>query len=177
MSRVASSSIRGMALAYALVVLSLTAASLSTAAGVFAERPTSGCPVTVVSPATRPPMSVPASFNYGNAKIAVALFPTSGKLVAGRLPSGGSRATINPDGSIYAKYGWWRAGSAKPVISGSLWTDPRRHLQASVPGGYGSGFQATGLTFPTTGCWRVTGRVGRTALHFTVLVSKSRLGP
>jgi len=161
-----------------LVVLSLAAVSLTTAAGAgVVERSSSRCAVTVVSAATRPPRSVPASFNYGNAKIAVALFPTNGKLVAGRLPSGGSRATINADGSIYAKYGWWRAGSAKPAIRGSLVTDPHRHLRANVPGGYGSGFQATGLTFPTTGCWRVTGSFGRAALHFTVLVSKSRLGP
>jgi hypothetical protein len=37
--------------------------------------------------------------------------------------------------------------------------------------------QATGLTYATTGCWRVTGRYGRAHLTFTVLVTKSRLGP
>lgn len=171
-------SVRGVTVGRALLVLWLTAASLTSAPAVgAAERSTPGCRVTVVSAATRPPRPVPASFNYGNTKIAVALIPTDGKLVAGRLPSGGSRATINADGSIYAKYGWWRAGSAKPVISGSLMTDPRRHLRASVPGSYGSGFQATGLTFPTTGCWRVTGRFSEAMLHFTVLVTKSPLGP
>jgi len=133
--------------------------------------------VTVVSAATRPPRLVPASFNYGNAKIAVALVPTDGKLIAGRLASGGSRATINADGSIYAKYGWWRTGSARPVISGNLVTDRRIRLRASVPDGYGTGFQATGLTFPTTGCWRVIGRFGKGTLAFTVLVTKSPLGP
>jgi hypothetical protein len=46
-----------------------------------------------------------------------------------------------------------------------------------VPGGYGRGFQATVLTFPTIGCWRVTGRVGRARLTFTLLVTKSPLGP
>jgi hypothetical protein len=40
--------------------------------------------------------------------------------LAGRLPSGGWRATINADGSIDAKYGWWRAGSAKPVTKSPL---------------------------------------------------------
>lgn len=152
------------------------AATLAAAPVGAAERPTQGCRVTVVSAAMRPPRQVPTSFNYGNATIAVALFPKNGELVAGRLASGGSRATINRDGSIYAKYGWWRAGSGKPVISGSLATNPHRHLRASVPGGYGSGFQATALTFPTTGCWRVTGRFGRAVLVFTVLVTKSPLG-
>lgn len=84
---------------------------------------------------------------------------------------------INADGSIYAKYGWWRSGSAKPTVSGSLVTNPSRRLRADVPGGYGSGFQATGLTFPTTGCWHVTGRFGRASLTFTVLVTNSPLGP
>jgi hypothetical protein len=159
------------------VLLCLSATSLAAATpAATAERPTSQCLVTVVRGATRPPRSVPAGFNYGNAKIAVALFPANGKLVAGRLPSGGSRATVNADGSIYAKYGWWRAGSVKPVITGSLVSGPHLHLRASVPDGYGVGFQATGLTFPTTGCWRVTGRFAGRTLVFTVSVTKSPLG-
>jgi hypothetical protein len=161
----------------AFLLLSLVTATAATAAAAkAADRSTSGCRVTVVLAATRPPRPVPASFNYGNAKIAVALVPTNGKLVAGRLPSGGSRATIDADGSVYAKYGWWRAGSAKPVITGSLVADPHQRLRANVPGGYGSGFQATALTFPRTGCWRVTGRFGTARLAFTVLVTKSPLG-
>lgn len=151
-------------------------AALPARAGVSVHR-SPGCRVTVVSAATRPPRSVPASFNYGNAKIAVALFPTNGRLVAGRLRSGGSRAVVNADGSVYAKYGWWRSGSGKPAVNGWLVTDARRRLRADVPGGYGSGFQATGLTFPTTGCWRVTGRFGGSSLAFMVLVTKSPLGP
>jgi hypothetical protein len=134
------------------------------------------CRVTVASAATRPPHPVPPSFNYGNAKIAVALNPVDGKLVAGRLPSGGVRARINPDGSIYAKYGWWRAGSKKPVITGWLIKHPKRRLRVSVPGGYGGGFQAAELTFPTVGCWRVMGKFQNVRLVFTVLVSKSTLG-
>lgn len=165
-------------LAPALIVISTAAVSLAVVPQVgAAEGARLVCRVTVARAATRPPRSVPASFNYGNAKIAVALVPVDGRLVAGRLPSGGSRATINSDGSIYAKYGWWRAGSAKPLITGVLLTDPRRHLRAGVPSGYGSGFQATALTFSTAGCWRVTGRFGGAAVVFTVLVTKSRLGP
>lgn len=84
---------------------------------------------------------------------------------------------INPDGSIYAKFGWWRAGSKRPTIVGwRLGGEPTVRLHADVPGSYGYGFQATGLTFPTTGCWRVTGRFGNARLTFTVLVTKSPLG-
>src|SRR3954469_7722537 len=47
-------------------------------------------------------------FNHGNDSLGVALWP-GGRLVAGRLPGGGSNAQTNPDGSISAKLGWWRA--------------------------------------------------------------------
>jgi hypothetical protein len=132
------------------------------------------CVVTTVERATRPPASVPASFNYGNSRIAVALSPPNGRIVAGRLPGGGYRAEIRKDGSIDAKYGWWRS-QAKPKlrISGDRLDAPAPPLRASVPEGYARGFQATGIIFPTTGCWRVTGRVGTATLVFTVLVSKS----
>ena len=44
-------------------------------------------------------------------------------------------------------------------------------LEASIPDGYGNtGFQATGLSFPTPGCWEVTGRVGEASLTFVTWV-------
>ena len=136
------------------------------------------CVVTTVKRATRPPGSVPVSFNYGNARIAVALSPPNGRIVAGRLPGGGYRAEIEQDGSIAAKYGWWRSRARPKLrVSGHRLDEPAPHLRASIPDGYDRGFQATGISFPTTGCWRVTGRVGTATLTFTVLVSKSRLGP
>lgn len=127
----------------------------------------------------RAPAPDPArpSFNYGNDRLRVALVPENGRLVAGTLPGGGTRATINPDGSIDAKYGWWRAGSGKIRISGRRLDRAAPPLRAHVPEGYGSGFQATGLTFPTTGCWRVTGDYEAASLVFTVLVTRSPLGP
>jgi hypothetical protein len=135
------------------------------------------CDVTVVSAKTRPPASVPRGFNYGNGTIAVGLNPPNGRIVAGRLPSGGMRATINDDGSINAKVGWWRKGEGRPVITGRRLDQPAPALRASVPAGYSAGFQATGLLFPTSGCWQVTGRYGGAHLTFTVLVTKSRLNP
>ena len=134
------------------------------------------CRVTI--PPKRPaPSPAPPSFNYGNGVIRISLHPRNGKLIAGRLVGGGKMATINSDGSIDAKFGWWRAGSAKIKISGRRLDAPAPPLRADVPDGYGPGFQATGLTFPTTGCWRVTGRYLKSQISFTLLVSKSRLGP
>jgi hypothetical protein len=44
-----------------------------------------------------------------------------------------------------------------------------------VPDGYGAtGFQATAVTFPTTGCWKVVGGVGDAGLTFVVRVTVRR---
>jgi hypothetical protein len=139
-----------------------------------AKPPSRPCVPTVA----RPPYPDPAqpSFNYGNATIRVALSPPNGRIVAGRLPGGGQRATIDDDGSVSAKFGWWRSGSGRIRISGRRVDGPSAPLRAHVPDGYPAGFQATGLTFPRTGCWRITGRYGGASLTFTVLVSRSRLG-
>lgn len=145
----------------------------STASG--AQSAAHTCAVTVVSRGTRPPAQVPRTFDYGNASIAVALNPPNGHLVAGRLPGGGTRATINPNGSIDAKYGWWRSGDdARLEIGGHRLDGPAPRLVADVPNGYGTGFQATSLRFPTTGCWRVTGTFKRAKLSFTVRVTRAR---
>jgi hypothetical protein len=43
-----------------------------------------------------------------------------------------------------------------------------------VPDGYGAtGFQASAVSYPTEGCWEVTGRVGDASLTFVTLVLKA----
>jgi hypothetical protein len=114
-----------------------------------------------------------AAFNFGTADLRVHLNWPRGRLRAGVLPGGGTIATINADGSITAKVGWWRGIPGKLVISGRRLDGEAPPLRADVPEGYGSqGFQPTGLTFPTTGCWEVTGKVGDAELTFVVTVSK-----
>ena len=164
---------------FSLLAAAVGAASLGAAIRTadLDEVPASGCKVTVASARTRPPPPVPRSFDFGNGSIAVALNPPDGHLVAGRLPGGGVRATINADGSIDAKYGWWRAGDGRIAINGRRLDARAAALRATVPSGYGSGFQATGVTFATTGCWRVTGTFGHARVSFVVLVTKSKLGP
>lgn len=164
-----------------ITIVALAIVTASPAAALLWEKGASvaaariSCPVTVAP--RRPPDRRTPGFDYGNATIRVALNPPDGRLVAGRLPSGGTRATINADGSIWAKYGWWRAGSGKITISGRRIDAPAPPLTADVPDGYGAGFQSSGLAFPTPGCWRITGRYGLARITFTVLVTKSALGP
>jgi hypothetical protein len=123
---------------------------------------------------TAPHGDAPAGFDYRENGLAVVLWPR-GRLVAGRLPDGGSYADIEPDGSIVAKLGWWRGAAGKLAITGERLDGPAPALGADVPAGYGStGFQATVVTFPTTGCWEVVGRVGDARLAFVVRVTARR---
>jgi hypothetical protein len=70
------------------------------------------------------------------------------------------------------KFWWWRPEKGGSLeISGHRLDAPAAPLRASVPIGYdGQHFQATGLIFPTQGCWEVTGRVGDASLTFVTLV-------
>lgn len=132
-----------------------------------ATPPAAGCPVTKPGPSSR-------GFNYGHARLRVNLWPR-GVLPAGPLPDGGSYATIQADGSIRAKLGWWRGVEGRLRISGTRLDAAAPSLSASVPGGYPPrGFQPSGLMFPTEGCWRVVGQVGRARLVFVVFVVKLR---
>jgi hypothetical protein len=99
----------------------------------------------------------------------------AGTLSAGILPDGGSMATVNRDGSIYAKVGWWRGLPGQLVIWGrrlDAHAPPLRAAAGTVLS-YGSeGFVPSGLTFPTVGCWRVSGGVRHARLTFVVRVTK-----
>lgn len=85
---------------------------------------------------------------------------------------------LGPDGSVGIKAPWWRG----PGVRGRVRLRARR-LDAPAPpvdrtipaAGYGlTGFQAMGLSLPTTGCWKVTGRIGNASLTFVTLVLDAR---
>jgi hypothetical protein len=101
----------------------------------------------------------------------------NGKLWVGGLGEGGviraAPVFVNADGSVGWKLGWWRAVPGTLEISGRRLDAPAPALVADVPGGYGPrGFQASGVNFPTRGCWEITGSVGTTDLTFVVSVVK-----
>jgi len=82
--------------------------------------------------------------------------------------------SIESDGSIGAKFGWWRITPGTLTISGRRLDAPAPPLRASVPDGYGSsGFQTSGVFFPTEGCWEITGTVGDATLSFVTFVRRT----
>ena len=127
-------------------------------------------PTRVVQPTAAPRA---AGFNFGNAGLRVQLGWPKGTLAAGILPDGGSRATVEDDGSIHAKLGWWRGVAGTLRVAARRLDSSAPPLGADVPAGYGRrGFQPTGLVFPTAGCWRVVGRVGEARLTYDVSVTR-----
>jgi hypothetical protein len=149
-------------------VLALEAVTLVTPAPAHMGN---GCPVTVPS-ATAPFEG--EDFNYGNRHLGVAMWQR-GRIAASR--GGQTWGQLRPDGSIWVKLGWWRAVPGRLHIQGERLDEAAPPLRAFIPAGYGSrGFQATGLVFPTPGCWRVVGSLSGHELEFVVRVTKRRRG-
>ena len=81
---------------------------------------------------------------------------------------------VEQDGSIGWKLGWWRIVSGTLTITGRRLDAQAPPLPASAPEGYGqSGFQASGVFFPTEGCWEVTGLVGSSTLALVTFVLRT----
>lgn len=169
---------RSSALAW---MLTMALAAALAAAG-YAEKSSSTSNVKRPCSVTRPNGNSPKigqppkklrSFNHGNGSLWIALWWPRRGVLAGIAPDGSAEATIEADGSIHLKVGWYRGANGKLRIGGRRLDATASPLRAHVPDGYGArGFQATGLIFPTVGCWHVTGTVGRASLTFVVRVAK-----
>jgi hypothetical protein len=138
------------------------------------------CPVTIPSDRQAQPTKTEtpvATFNYGNGGLRAELYWPRGTVTAGILPDGGQIATINKDGSIGLKVGWYRGLPGQLVIRGQRLDAPAPPLRANAGtvASYGrEGFVPSILTFPTIGCWRVVGAVKHARLSFTVRVTKTK---
>jgi pimeloyl-ACP methyl ester carboxylesterase len=90
----------------------------------------------------------------------------------------GGPGFVEKDGSLSMKFPWTRYVKGQLTIDGRRLDGPAPPLRAHIPSGYGdTGFQATGLIFPTPGCWEVTGHVGNGRLTFVTRVVKVGDGP
>ena len=132
--------------------------------------PLASCPVSL--PNHTVPKGTPSftaeSFAFRNRWLGTVLWP-KGILKVGRLPDGGSYASVRSDGWIYAKQGWWRGVDGQLRVVGQRLDRAAPKLRADVPAGYGTlGFEPVGLLFPSMGCWKVTGSIGDKRLVYFV---------
>ena len=115
------------------------------------------CPTTRGEPS---PSSVPADRFFGSASA----YGNGMLWVGGLWPDGIISADsrfLDLDGRVGMKFGWWHTVAGKLQITGRRLDAPAPPAIGDVPDGYGiTGFQASGVTFPTEGCWEITGSVG-----------------
>lgn len=82
--------------------------------------------------------------------------------------------SVQSDDSISTKFGWWRVAPGALAITGRRLDASAPPVHATIPDGYGdSGYQSSGVNFPTEGCWEVTGTVGSSSLTFVVFVIRT----
>ena len=114
-----------------------------------------------------------AHFNYGNGDLWTSVWP-DGNVV---FRSGGP-GLIHANGSLSMKWPWYLEKS----VQGELWIEGRRldvpselPLSADYSPVLGDpGFHAGGITFPSEGCWEVTGGAGDAGLTFVTRVVRGR---
>jgi hypothetical protein len=154
-----------------------TAASTATASTAAAGRPrpvtladAKHCPVTLPRSGGPPGVSPDDFFGWG------ASYGNGTLWVGGLWPHGVIDAGpdfVAKDGSVGMKFGWWRTATGKLRITGRRLDGPAPPAQSFVPDGYGAtGFQASGVDFPTEGCWEITGTLPTTSLRFVTFVIK-----
>lgn len=68
------------------------------------------------------------------------------------------------------KVGWFRPEGAELEITGQRLDAEAAPLEAHISCCYPTRFQATGLLFPTEGCWEVVAKAAESELSFTVWV-------
>jgi hypothetical protein len=147
----------------------------------LATLPATGRPVTMADaascPVTRPGRFVPPSGVSADALFGAGASHGNGQLwVGGLWPDGvlaANSSFVQADGSVGMKFGWYRVVSGSLTITGRRLDAPAPPARGQAPGGYGdTGFQASGVDFPTEGCWEITGTVGSTTLTFVTFVIK-----
>ena len=102
---------------------------------------------------------------YGNGKLWIGALWPNGVVIM-------TKEDVGPGGRLGMKFGWYRLTSGFLTITGRR-LDAQAPPASGVASGYGLiGFNASGVIFPTEGCWQVTGRVARVTLTFVTFVIK-----
>ena len=115
-----------------------------------------------------PPGEDPSPGFFGDGRLYTSALSTGGEILA-------QSAFVGVDGSIGWKFPWWRApgvGAAGDLRITGHETHTGAAIVASIPDGYGQRFQASGITFPSEGCYEITAQSGVARLTFVVRVLK-----
>ena len=127
------------------------------------------CPVTIGHPVPRTKPWRDLLFGwpsaYGNGSLWVGSLWPHGVVII-------TPDNVDPDGRLEMKFGWYRLTSGYLTITGRRLDAPAPPLSGRTAGYTLTGFNASGVIFPTEGCWQVTGRVGQAALTFVTFVIK-----
>jgi hypothetical protein len=120
------------------------------------------CPVTVPNGSLPPGVASGAAY-LGNGGLWTSLWPHGLVLVP---PD-----DIGRDGWLGMKFPWWRGPGVRGHLHISGYEIASGESIRAQTSGYGvTGFNATGIFFPTEGCYRVTGEADGTELTFVTLV-------
>jgi len=87
---------------------------------------------------------------------------------AGWIGKIGAPLRVSEDG---IKVGWFRPAGAIMEITGQRLDAKAPPLESDIPCCYPSRFQATGIYFPTEGCWEVNAKAEDRELSFVVWVA------
>jgi hypothetical protein len=71
---------------------------------------------------------------------------------------------------------WIRPQGTKLVVSGRRLDAEAAPLKVRIPCCYPTGFQASGLTFSTEGCWEISAKAGTSELTFVARVGSDPRG-
>ncbi len=183
----------GMTLAACSPTMAPASSAAAETSAIDSSAPTSiasSDPATSTAPSPAPPLTIADASTCpvtkpGNAPAeigdrlfgAAEAFGTSDLWVGGLGTDGVIRADsrfVESDGSIGWKFGWYRIVSGTLAITGRRLDAAAPPLRASVPDGYGpQGFQASGVSFSTDGCWEISGSVGNSKLTFVTFVLRT----
>jgi len=155
-----------MRLVLALLALWLAAGCGSGTPTAKGPPPAASCEATLPNGDT-PPGEEPGPGWYGDGRLYTALWPNGEILADPRF--------VHADGSIGMKFAWWRApgvGAAGDLQITGHEISTGASITASIPDGYGQRFQASGVYFPTEGCYEITARSGDAELVFVTKVTK-----
>lgn len=127
------------------------------------------CPVTLPDPSIQPSEEIRDDLfgwrdNYVGNDVLLTTVPPDGVLPI-------SPAQADKDGVLWDKWGWYRLGKGQLAIEGTRLDAEAPPMLALIPEGYGdTGFQSSGIGFPSEGCWQVTGTLSGQALSFVMQV-------